>query len=131
MARYVQIHKDLSQIQPKRLAGLTARQLVCIGGALTVGLLLYWKLLPRIGGDAAIWLMLLACAPFMAATVYRDKLGTPLEKKVFLILRAKLMPRRRVYRTHNYLTNIQREIQKEQEAKQFGSTNKRKKPGHT
>lgn len=119
MARYVQIYKDLTRINRKVLGPFTKRQLICIGIAAVIGLPLFWNTHKVIGMDAAMWLMMAVCFPILAFAAYKDKRGNPLEKKLYILLRKKLFPSIRVYKTHNFLANLQEKIRLEQEVKRI------------
>lgn len=50
---YVTVPKDLTRVKSKIVFGLTKRQLICFGGALLVGVPLYFLLRGRVTGSAA------------------------------------------------------------------------------
>ena len=98
---YVNVPNDLSKIKTKLAFNLTKRQLVCFGGAATVGIPLYLLTRGAVGNTAALMLMLAVMLPaFLLAMYERD--GLPLEKVLRNILRAKVLrPGVRPYRTEN------------------------------
>lgn len=126
MARYVSIYKDLTRIDRKVLGPFTKRQLICVGIAAVIGLPLFWNTYKIIGSNAALWLMMAICFPILAFAAYKDKHGLPLEKKLYILLRMKLFPRIRVYKTHNFLANLQAIIHSEQEVKRIEHAKKPK-----
>ena len=54
---YVTVPKDLTRVKSKIVFGLTKRQLICFGGALLVGVPLYFLLRGRVTGSAAALIM--------------------------------------------------------------------------
>lgn len=128
--RYVTVYKDLSRIHPKILFNLTKRQLICFGLAGAAGLPFYWFTHGFLGNDISVLLMMLICAPFLLAAVYRNrKTGEPFEKILFHILRAKfLYPQARPFKSENLYAIIHRSIQKEKEAKRIAQTKSRQNP---
>ena len=48
---YVTVPKDLTRVKSKIVFGLTKRQLICFGGALLVGVPLYFLLRGRVTGS--------------------------------------------------------------------------------
>lgn len=57
---YVTVPKDLTRVKSKIVFGLTKRQLICFGGALLVGVPLYFLLRGRVTGSAAALIMVFA-----------------------------------------------------------------------
>ena len=60
---YVTVPKDLTRVKSKIVFGLTKRQLICFGGALLVGVPLYFLLRGRVTGSAAALIMVFAMLP--------------------------------------------------------------------
>ena len=60
---YVTVPKDLTRVKSKIVFGLTKRQLICFGGALLVGVPLYFLLRGRVTGSAAALIMVFAASP--------------------------------------------------------------------
>lgn len=127
--RYVTVYKDLSRIHPKVAFNLTKRQLICFGLAGAVGLPFYWYTRTALGSNVSILLMMLLCAPFLLAAVYRDrKTSEPFEKILLHILREKyIYPQTRPYRTENIYAAVQRRIQMEKEAKRLAKAKEKQK----
>ncbi|MFT8889770.1 MAG: PrgI family protein [Ethanoligenens sp.] len=128
--RYVTVYKDLSRIHPKILFNLTKRQLICFGLAGAAGLPFYWYTHNFLGNDVSVLLMMLICAPFLLAAVYRNRrTGEPFEKILFHILRAKfLYPQARPFKSENLYAMIQRQIHRETEEKRIAKTKSRQIP---
>lgn len=126
--RYVTVYKDLNRIHPKVAFNLTKRQLICFGLAGAIGLPFYWYTRTALGSDVSLLLMMLLCAPFLLAAVYRNrKTGEPFEKILFHVLRAKFIyPQTRPYKSENIYAAVQRQISEEKEAKRLAAKQKRK-----
>ncbi len=127
--RYVTVYKDLNRIHPKVMFHLTKRQLICFGLAGAVGLPFYWYTRTALGSDVSLLLMMLLCAPFLLAAVYRSrKTGAPFEKILFHVLRAKFIyPQTRPYKSQNIYAAVQRRISEEKEAKRLAKAKQSKK----
>ena len=63
---YVTVPKDLTRVKSKIVFGLTKRQLICFGGALLVGVPLYFLLRGRVTGSAAALIPRLPAGPVRA-----------------------------------------------------------------
>ena len=98
---YVNVPNDLSKIKTKIAFNLTRRQLICFGGAATVGIPVYLLTRHALGGTGAMFLMIALMLPaFFMAMYERD--GLPFEKVARNIIRAKfLRPGVRPYQTQN------------------------------
>jgi hypothetical protein len=127
--RYVTVYKDLSRIHPKVAFHLTKRQLICFSLAGAVGLPFYWYTRAAIGSDVSLLLMMLLCAPFLLAAVYRSrKTGEPFEKILMHVLRARfLYPQTRPYKSENIYAAVQRRITEEKEAKRIARAKQSRK----
>jgi hypothetical protein len=97
---YVPVPKDLTKVKSKLVLGLTKRQLICFGSAAVVGLPTYLLTRGAIGNSAAVLFMIALMLPFFFLAMY-EKDGQPAEKILVNILRAKLWPGVRPYRTEN------------------------------
>ena len=75
---YVTVPKDLTRVKSKIVFGLTKRQLICFGGALLVGVPLYFLLRGRVTGSAAALIMVFAMLPGFLLALY-ERHGQPLE----------------------------------------------------
>lgn len=70
---YVTVPKDLTHVKSKVVFGLTKRQLICFGGALLVGVPLYFLTRDYLSTSAAALLMVFImlpgfCLPCMSVT---------------------------------------------------------------
>ena len=75
---YVTVPKDLTRVKSKIVFGLTKRQLICFGGALLVGVPLYFLLRGRVTGSAAALIMVFAMLPGFLLALY-ERHGSPLK----------------------------------------------------
>jgi hypothetical protein len=108
---YVPVPRDLTTVKSKVALGLTKRQLVCFGTAAIIGVPTYFLTRGAIGNSPAVLLMIAVMLPaFFLAMYERD--GQPAEKILRNMVRAQfLFPQTRPYRTDNFYTIIQREVQ--------------------
>jgi hypothetical protein len=97
---YVSVPKDLTKVKNKLLFNWTKRQLICFGAAALAGIPLYLLLRGIIGGDVSVIVMIAVMLPFFFFGVY-ERDGQPAEKALISILRHKLWPGVRPYRTNN------------------------------
>ena len=98
---YVTVPKDLTKVKSKVVFGLTKRQLICFGGALLVGVPLFFLIRGRV--------------PTSAAALY-EKHGQPLEVVVRQIVECCfIQPKERPYQTNNAYTALVRQSQMEKE----------------
>ena len=98
---YVTVPKDLTRVKSKIVFGLTKRQLICFGGALLVGVPLYFLLRGRVTGSAAALIMVFAMLPGFLLALY-ERHGQPLEVVVWQIVQCCfIQPKERPYQTDN------------------------------
>ena len=112
---YVTVPKDLTRVKSKIVFGLTKRQLICFGGALLVGVPLYFLLRGRVTGSAAALIMVFAMLPGFLLALY-ERHGQPLEVVVRNVVQTKFTrPKERPYRTENLYAVLekQRKLEKE------------------
>ena len=114
---YVRIHKDLAQVKSKVFLNLTARQLICFGSGILVGLPLFFvfnKLLPS---SAAAVIMICVMLPFFLFAMY-ERHGQPLEVILGQMIQTLFVrPKERPYQTHNFYAAVQQQIQVEKEVR--------------
>ena len=108
---YVPVPRDLTKVKSKVALGLTKRQLVCFGTAAMFGVPTYFLTRGIIGNSPAVLVMIFVMLPaFFMAMYERD--GQPAERILRNMIRAQfLFPQTRPYRTENFYTMIQREVQ--------------------
>jgi hypothetical protein len=97
---YVPVPKDLTKVKTKIVLGLTKRQLICFPAAAAVGLPMYFLTRGAIGNTAATLLMIALMLPFFLLAMY-EKDGLPAEAILKNIIRCRLWPPTRPYRTEN------------------------------
>jgi hypothetical protein len=97
---YVPVPKDLTKVKTKVALNLTKRQLICFGSAATIGVPAYLLTKGAVGSSAAVILMIGLMLPFFFMAMF-ERDGQPAEKILRSILRAKLWPGTRPYRTEN------------------------------
>ena len=114
---YVTVPKDLTKVKSKVVFGLTKRQLICFGGALLVGVPLFFLIRGRVPTSAAALIMVFAMLPGFLLALY-EKHGQPLEVVIQQMIQCCfLRPKERPYQTNNAYTALVRQYQMEQEVK--------------
>ena len=94
---YVTVPKDLTKVKSKVVFGLTKRQLICFGGALLVGVPLFFLIRGRVPTSAAALIMVFAMLPGFLLALY-EKHGQPLEVVVRQIVECCfIQPKERPY----------------------------------
>ncbi|MDL2231979.1 PrgI family protein [Ruminococcaceae bacterium OttesenSCG-928-L11] len=104
---YVQIPKDLGRVRTKVALNLTKRQLICFGCAAAIGIPVYLLTRAPLGTEAAVLLMIGLMLPFFFLAMY-EKDGQPAEKVLRNMLRARLWPGKRPYKTDNLYAYLQK-----------------------
>ncbi|MDO5401513.1 MAG: PrgI family protein [Eubacteriales bacterium] len=112
---YVTVPKDLSRVKSKVVFGLTKRQLICFGGALLIGVPLFFFLRGRIPNSAAALIMVFAMLPGFLLALY-ERHGQPLEVVIWQIVQCCFVrPKERPYQTSNAYSALVRQRQMEKE----------------
>ena len=112
---YVRIHKDLAQVKSKVFLNLTARQLICFGSGILVGLPLFFVLNKLLPSSAAAVIMICVMMPFFLFGLY-EKNGQPLEKVLHYYIQSRFIrSKKRPYRTDNAYTALVRQAKLEKE----------------
>ena len=112
---YVTVPKDLTKVKSKVVFGLTKRQLICFGGALLVGVPLFFLIRGRVPTSAAALIMVFAMLPGFLLALY-EKHRQPLEVLVRQIVECCfIQPKERPYQTNNAYTALVRQSQMEKE----------------
>lgn len=126
---YVTVPKDLTKVKSKVVFGLTKRQLICFGGALLVGVPLFFLIRGRVPTSAAALIMVFAMLPGFLLALY-EKHGQPLEVVVRQIVECCfIQPKERPYQTNNAYTALVR--QHDYARPQTGEVSQRAKAGDT
>ena len=105
---YVSVPKDLTKVKTKIALNLTKRQLICFSIAAAIGVPTYIFSRGTIGNDAAVMLMIGVMLPFFFIAMY-EKNGQPAEQVIKNMLRHKLWPAERPYKTENFYKYIDEE----------------------
>ena len=106
---YVTVPKDLTKVKSKVVFGLTKRQLICFGGALLVGVPLFFLIRGRVPTSAAALIMVFAMLPGFLLALY-EKHGQPFEVVVRQIVECCfIQPKERPYQTNNAYTALVRQ----------------------
>ncbi len=112
---YVPISKDLSQVKTKVMFNLTARQLVCFGSGILVGLPLFFLLNNVLPSSAAVIVMICVVMPFFFFGMY-ERNGQPLEKVLHYYIQSRFIrPKKRPYKTENVHAALMKQAQIEKE----------------
>jgi len=122
---YVPVPKDLSNVKTKVVFNLTKRQLVCFGGALLIGVPLFFLMKAHINTSAATLCMIIVMLPFFFLAMY-EKNGQPMEKIARNFIQVKfLRPKQRAYETNNFYAALERQYKLEREVKRIVQKNAR------
>ena len=114
---YVTVPKDLTKVKSKVVFGLTKRQLICFGGALLVGIPLFFLIRGRVPTSAAALIMVFAMLPGFLLALY-EKHGQPLEVVIMQMIQCFFIrPNERPYQTNNAYAALVRQYQMELEVK--------------
>ena len=98
---YVPVPKDLTKVKTKVAFNLTKRQLVFFSIAGAVGLPVYFLTRTVIGNTASVLLMIGLMMPFFFMAMY-ERDGQPAEKILKNMIRHRLWPETRPYKTRNF-----------------------------
>ncbi|MEL7565510.1 MAG: PrgI family protein [Clostridiales bacterium] len=105
---FVPVPKDLSKVKTKVALNLTKRQLICFSAAAAIGVPAYLFSRETLGNEGAMLLMIGLMLPLFFLAMY-EKDGQPAEKILRNILRTRLWPEGRPYRTRNLYEIIEKE----------------------
>jgi len=98
---YVSVPRNLSAIRSKFMAGMTGSQILHIIAGASIGVPLFFATRGSLGNGPAMLILFVCVAPFAFLALY-EKDGQPARKWIYLILRHKIHPHRRIYRTQNF-----------------------------
>lgn len=85
---YVQIPKDMTEVQSRLILNLTKRQVICFSIAGAIGVPVYLAANSAFGSTAAMMFMIATTLPAFFFAIYK-KDGIPAEKFILLVLRQK------------------------------------------
>jgi len=112
---YVQVPKDLNAVKTKVMFNLTKRQLICFGSGAITALPVFFLAKPHFGTSAAGMLLIVILMPFLLFALY-EKNGRPFEKiakdMINVIFKK---PSQRPYKTKNYYSLVEKQIQLDKE----------------
>jgi hypothetical protein len=114
---FVNVPKDLTKVKTKVAMNLTKRQLICFSAAAAVGVPIYFLTKGAVGGTVGLLLMIGSMLPFFFLAMY-ERDGQPAERILKHILRHRLWPGARPYKTENLYHYL------EQEGKNIADENK-------
>ena len=116
---YVRIHKDLAQVKTKVFFNLTARQIVCFGSGILVGLPLFFIFNQLLPSSAAAGIMIFVMIPFFMFGMY-ERNGQPLEMVLrYYMLSRFVRPKKRPYQTDNAYAALVRQAKLEKEVERI------------
>ena len=127
---YVNVPKDLTKVKTKVALGLTKRQLICFSIAAVIGIPIYFLARGAVGGTVAVLFMIAAMLPMFFIAMY-EKDGQPAEQIIKHMLRHKLWPGARPYKTENlylYLEKEGKNLAKQQTANRAATAPAPKRP---
>lgn len=123
----IKIPKEIRSYKETLFAGLTLRQIVCLGIALAINIPMYLFLKLYIGDEVASWIIMFTGVPLFLIGFFKYN-GLPFEKFALIMLNFNLfIPRKRKYKVENIFTEILREQNKEQLEKLKKSKERKKK----
>ena len=102
---YVSVPKDLNKIKSKFARGMTGSQILHIIAGASLGVPLFFLARGSLGNGPAMLILFACVAPFAFLALY-EKDGQPAKKWLYTILRHKIYPQRRIYRTQNFYSKI-------------------------
>ena len=125
---YVNVPKDLTKVKTKVALNLTKRQLICFSIAAAVGIPIFFLSKGTVGNSAAVLFMIGAMLPFFFLAMY-ERDGQPAEKILKNILRFRLWPGVRPYKTENLYLYLDKEAKANANttAKKAGTASARKR----
>ena len=105
---YANVPRDLTRVKSKIFLNLTRRQLLCFGGAILIGLPLFFFVRRRAGTTAGSFVMIAVMLPFFFLAMY-ERNGYPAETVARHFVRARVRrPGKRIYRTDNVYAAAER-----------------------
>lgn len=108
----IKIPKEVRSFKETIFIGLTLRQIICLGIALSINVPMYIFLKPYIGDEVASWIIMFTGVPLFLIGFFKFN-GLPFEKYALIVLKFKLfIPQKRKYRVENVFTDIAEEQDK-------------------
>lgn len=127
MALYVKIPKDMNNIKDRFIWKLTKRQVIFLTIGFALGLTVYWLTYKSVGVQTAcIFFFCLAC-PFFLILMYEDKSTFTFDKIAANMIRHKIYPKIRPYKTKNVYRQISEAIEYSEEVEMLETGRKKVK----
>ena len=126
MALYMKIPKDMNEIKDKVIWKFTKRQAIFFGIGFALGLAVYWLTYKMIGTQTAAILFFCFGSPFFLTGMY-EKNGFTLEKVAANIIRYKIFPKIRPYKTRNAYRQINEALEYKEEVEMLETGRKKVK----
>lgn len=106
MSLEVRVPKEITEYKEKVMFGFTLRQLVSIGVAVVVGLLVFFIIRPLVGLEIAGNIVIVCVVPVFALGFVKIN-GRPLEAHLKIVFRYYKRPFKRKYQTELYIDAIE------------------------
>lgn len=116
---YIQIPRDLNKVKEKFMFGLPKRQVVCFGIGIAIGAVLFYILLKIADVTSAVAALALCVMPFGFIGMY-EKNGLHPEQIISYMIKAKLRPSVRPYKSENIYDILQKQYIIDKEVKRYG-----------
>ena len=106
---YVNVPRDLDAIKSKFALGLTASQIGHILVGAVIGVPMFFITRGSLGTGPAMLIMFTCISPFAFLALY-EKDGIPAKKWVAIMLRHKIYPQKRKYKTENLYSAVEKAL---------------------
>ena len=124
-ASYVSVPRDLTKVKSKVMFNLTKRQLICFGSAALIGVPSFFLLKQFCEVSTAAIGMMVVMMPFFFLAMY-EKNGRHLEVILGHFIEATFIrPKERPYKTNNYYSALERQVEAERAIKAIMSARKK------
>jgi hypothetical protein len=91
---------------------MTGSQILHILAGASIGVPLFFLARGSLGNGPAMLILFACVAPFAFLALY-EKDGMPARKWIYMILRHKIYPQKRIYKTQNFYTKINNSMKEE------------------
>lgn len=127
LALYVKIPKDMDNIKDRFIWKFTKRQVVFLAIGFAIGFAVYWLTYKSLGTQTAIILFFCLACPFFLISAYEDKSTFTFDKIAANIIRHKIFPKIRPYKTENIYRQITEAIEYKEEVEMLETGRKKVK----
>lgn len=117
----------MNNIKDKFIWKLTKRQVVFLAIGFTLGLAVYWLTYKSVGTQTAMILFFCLACPFFLISAYDDKSTFTFDKIITNIIRHKIYPKIRPYKTQNIYRQITEAIEYSEEVEMLETGRKKVK----